>query len=287
MRGKQMSITIDGVAHLKNDISGIRMAFTDFKRLTYVRKILARKIAIYDPLNFKAVYKSFLRWLKEGEYKAIRILPEEQKEEDYLNQLVKDFLIRNAYFVLEKKCILYRLMKELNISNSNDVRLLEIVDFISERIERDELCRLRKFEEKCKFKTYLSLVVTRLLMDYWREKYKIIKNITKYEPEFSEFIEKAQPGPLEHFLEKQDETIRKRAGIFLPQILESLDFKEKLVIRLKYEQDINVSEIARTLGVSRYKADLYIREIEMKISKKMVTCLKDGGIDGTNNAFKR
>ncbi len=286
MRGKQMSMTIDGAAHLKNNISGFRILLTDFKRLSFIRKILARKISIYDPLNLKSVYKSFLHWLKEGEYKAIRILPTEQKEEDYLNQLVKDFLIRNAYFVLEKKCIMYRLMRELNISNTNDVRLLEIVDFISERIERDELGRLRKFEEKCKFKTYFSLVVTRLLMDYWREKYKIIKHITKYEPEYSDFLEKAQPGPLERLLEKQDETIKKRAGIYLPLILESLDFKEKLVIRLKYEQDLNVSEIARTLGVSRYKADQYTREIEMSISKKMATYLKDGGINGENNTLK-
>lgn len=281
-----MSMTIDGAAHLKNNISGFRILLTDFKRLSFIRKILARKISIYDPLNLKSVYKSFLHWLKEGEYKAIRILPTEQKEEDYLNQLVKDFLIRNAYFVLEKKCIMYRLMRELNISNTNDVRLLEIVDFISERIERDELGRLRKFEEKCKFKTYFSLVVTRLLMDYWREKYKIIKHITKYEPEYSDFLEKAQPGPLERLLEKQDETIKKRAGIYLPLILESLDFKEKLVIRLKYEQDLNVSEIARTLGVSRYKADQYTREIEMSISKKMATYLKDGGINGENNTLK-
>ncbi len=251
------------------------------RSLDYIKTSIKRKIAIYDPLDFNPTVKGFLRWLQDDDYKKIREIPGDCPIENYFDNLIKIFLIENAYFALEKKYILYRFMKQLNISNPNDIQLLEIAEFITGEIEKDELKRLKKFEEKCKFKTFLSTAVTRLLIDYWRKKGTIRENVTTYEPEFHRLFDEPQKDPYETLIHQDHEEMKKKAAEFLPHILDKLNSKEKLAIKLKYEKNMKLSAIARTFGVTRFKTGQLIIEIEKKISMGILPGLKKGGYHET------
>ncbi|MGE5342359.1 MAG: hypothetical protein ACM3SY_12860 [Candidatus Omnitrophota bacterium] len=243
----------------------------------YVKSSMKKRIDIYEPLDFNTTYHDFLSWIKNDDLRIIREKPDEYGLEHYLDGLIKNFLIEKAYFALEIKYIKYRMMKEIGVTHPNDIRLLEIVEFITDRIEKDELNRLKKFEEKCKFKTFLSTVISRLLTDFWREKFKIQKNVTKYEPEFYYLFNSPQKDPLDTMIDWDYEKTKTKASKFLSHALNKLDFKEKLTIKLKYEQGMNVSGIARTLGYTRYKTEQFIEETERKVSLEIVSDLKKGG----------
>jgi RNA polymerase sigma factor (sigma-70 family) len=168
-------------------------------------------------------------------------------------------------------------MDKLGILDPNDIRVLEIVDFIIERIERNELARLKKFAERAKFKTFLSTVISSLLMDFWREKYKIGKQVKKYGPEFEEVFDEPQNDPLETLIHLEHEESRNRAAEFLPGILARLDVEEKLAIKMKYEKNMNISAIARTLGRTRFKTEQWLKQIERRISMEISASIKRGG----------
>ncbi len=239
--------------------------------LKVIKKTIKKKIAVYDPLDFRQTYKKFVRYLQD----------EVSTQDISMDERLKHFLIKTAYFALEKRCILYRLMKELNISNPNDIRLLEIAEFIMEKIERDDLARLKKFKEESKFKTFLNTVVTRLLNDFWREKYRNQKHFTKYEPEFLELSDRPQEDPLRNLIKLDNDEMKEKAAEFLPHILDTLDYKEKLAVQLKYEHDMKLSEIARTLNRTRYKTGQFIDEIQRKISDYVLSEIEKGGYNET------
>lgn len=252
----------------------------DMKR---IKKTLKRKIAVYKPLGFEATFNGFLRRLGAQDLNALREMPPEgERREAYLDGLIKDFLIENAYYALEEKYIRRRLMNRLGISDPTDVRFLEMVDFIVEGIERGGLKRLKTFQERCQFKTYLCTVISSLLNDYWREKYKIEKKVTRYEQDFEEMFNLPVDDTAAVLIYLEDEKLKRNAAASLPQVLDKLDFRERLVIKLKYQKNMKTSEIAGTLDLSRYKAEQLIQEAEMRIKKEILSQLKNrGGRHGT------
>jgi RNA polymerase sigma factor (sigma-70 family) len=224
------------------------------RRQKYIKGTLKEKIAIYKPLDFKTIYKEFIKLLQGGELKVIREIPINCKAERCLNSLIKNILISRAYYDFGEKYIRRRLMDRLGISDPNDIKLLETVDYIMERLERNGLEKLKKFKEKCKFKTFLSLVTTSLLMDLWRKKYRAGKSAAKYKTDFEALFNPAAADPLEVLIDADDEERKNQAAQMLPQILERLNPEEKIIYQLKYEMDIKkISEIARRLGYNRYK----------------------------------
>jgi RNA polymerase sigma factor (sigma-70 family) len=248
----------------------------------HIKKALKRKIAVYKPLGFEAAFNGFLRRPGAEGFKALREMPREGDRKAYLDTLIKDFLIENAYYTLEEQYIRRRLMKRLGISDPTDVRFLEMVDFIVEGIERGGLKRLKTFQERCQFKTYLCTVISSLLNDYWREKYKIEKKVTRYEQDFEEMFNRPVDDTAALLIHLEDEKLKGKAAASLPRVLDKLDFRERLVIKLKYQKNMNTSEIARTMDLSRYKARQLIREAEMRIKEEILAKLRNrGGRHGT------
>ncbi|MCX6580175.1 MAG: hypothetical protein NT166_08325 [Candidatus Aminicenantes bacterium] len=246
--------------------------------LGYIRKEIKRKIALYDPLDFKTTSRKFIRRLQDEEYKVIREIPADcEGVETVLEGLIKDFLIENAYYALAEKYIQRIIMNKLGASDANEIRVLEIGDFIREKLEKDGLKKLKGFQEKAKFKTFLVTAVTHLLIDSWRQRGRIEENATRYGPEFDALFDPPVDDPLKKLIKLEDEDFKNKAAVFLPQVLEQLDYKEKLAIQLKYEQDMKLSAIARTLGCTRFKAGLLIKQMEWKISREISGKLKQGG----------
>jgi RNA polymerase sigma factor (sigma-70 family) len=251
------------------------------RRQKYIKGTLKEKIAIYKPLDFTTTYKEFIQLIQDGELNLIKEIPVNCQAKWCLNFLIKNILIQKAYYALGEKYIRQQLMNRLGISESNDIKLLEIVDYIMERLERNGLEKLKKFKEKCKFKTFLSLLAASLLMDFWRKKYRADKCTAKYKTDFEDLFNPAAADPLEVLINWENEERKKQAAQMLPQILERLNPEEKIVYQLKYEMDIKkTSEIARRLDYNRYKTKQLVNKLEMKIKIKL---LKGGNHESPGN----
>jgi RNA polymerase sigma factor (sigma-70 family) len=182
--------------------------------------------------------------------------------------------------MLEEKYVRRRLMSKLGIFNPDDMKLMEIVDFVIDRLERNGLERLMKFSEKCKFKTFLSTVVSNLLYDYWREKYGDEKQETKYQSDFRDFFDAPVEDPVDVLIKSDEEAVKNKASGILRRLLERMDFKEKLAIELKYDRGLKLSEIARTLGETRYKVEQFIKDIEYSLKSEIQKSLALAGPGG-------
>ncbi|NIM15811.1 MAG: hypothetical protein GTO45_27790 [Candidatus Aminicenantes bacterium] len=269
----------------------------------YIRRIMEEKIDIYEPLDVEAIYREFLEWIQDEEFKVIRKIPENYKVKvfligkilpvysvkAFLNDLIKNFLIERTYYALAERLIQKRIMKRFDISNPNDIRVLEIADFIMKEMEEDNLARLKKFEERSKFKYFMGIVVTHLLFDFLRLHYKTKKNVTTFAPEFEALFERPVDSPYDLLIKLEDEESKKKAAEMLPQILENLGPEEKLAIQWKYEEGMSTSAIARAFGTTRYKTEKFIEKLEYEISKKILKGTaslpyKKNGIGGKHEA---
>lgn len=242
-----------------------------------IKRIIKQKIAIYEPLEFKLTFKKFILRLKEKEYLIIREIPKNIGLETVWNNLIKDFLIENAYYVLAEKYIQRIVMNKLGSSDPNEIRILEAGDFIREKLEKEGLKKLKSFQEKAKFKTFLVTAVNRLFIDFWRQKSSLEENVTKYGPDFDVLFDPPVDDPLKKLIKLEDEDFNNKAVVVLPLILEQLDYNERLAIKLKYEKDMKLSAVARILGCTRFKAGLFIKQVEWKISQGLSVELKRGG----------
>jgi RNA polymerase sigma factor (sigma-70 family) len=236
-------------------------------RLKYIKRTLKERIVIYKPLDFTSTYKEVIQSIQDGELHVIKKIPINCRARWCLDLLIKNILIARAYYVFGEKYIQQRLMNRLGISDHNDIKLLEIVDFIMERLEWNSLEKLKKFKEKCKFKTFLSLLVVSLLMDFWRKKYRAEKNKKKYKTDLEASFNPPMGDPLVVLI---DEETRNQAVQILPRILEGLNPEEKIIYQLIYEMEIKkTSEIARRLGTSRHKTKQLIKKLERKIRMEL------------------
>lgn len=236
------------------------------EHVNYIKRSIKQKIGVYEPLEFKPTYKQFLQFVEAGNFK----MPVNSDVDTYLDQLIKDFLVEHAYYALEENYIQRILMSKTGTSDPNDIRLLEIGDYVRERLEKDGLKRLKGFQEKSTFKTYLTTAVIRLLYDAWRKKRSIEENVTKYGPDFDDVFEPPMEDPFSRLLKLEDDHFKRKAAAFLPKVLDTLDVNERLVIQLKYEKNMKISAIARTLDRTRFKTEQFIKRTEMKISGELV-----------------
>jgi len=245
------------------------------KIVKQTKRIIKKKIALYEPLELKATTRRFLEWLQEDEFRVIREMNEDGDWENRLEHIVRNFLIENAYYTLEEKHIRRRVMNKLGLMDPDNIKLLEIVDFIIEGIERDGMKRLKTFGEKCKFKTFMFTVVSSLLNDFWRHRYKVEKNVTRYETDFQEMFDRPQKSPLEELIQHDDETFKAEALELIPAILDTLDADRRVAIKLKYEKKMKLSAISRTIGRSRFKTEQFIKEIERSVAMKIKVRMND------------
>lgn len=247
-------------------------------RLKYIKKTLKEKIAIYKPLDYITTYNRFIQWIQDGCIDNIKEIPGNGNSKEELNLLIKNFLIREAYYILGEKYIQQCLMNRLGLFEENDIKILEILDYIMEKLEKNSMEKLKKFKEKCQFKTFLSLVAVKELFNFWRKKYRAEKKATKYETDFEDEYLRPVENPVDVMLKAEDEELKTQAGEILPGVLAELDSDEKLVYQLKYEMDLKkTSEIARRLGRSHYKTRQLIQRTERKVKREILERIKKGG----------
>jgi RNA polymerase sigma factor (sigma-70 family) len=241
----------------------------------YIKRTIRKKIVLYEPLDFKSAYTGFSEWVQTEAFNVFRSMPGNCAVDGFLDDLIKNFLIQRAYYALAEKYIQRILMNKLGAFDPNELKILETGDFIRERLEKEGLKRLKGFKEKSKFKTFLTTAVIRLLYDFWRQKGSKEDHVTKYGPEFDALFDPPVADPLSRLIQLEDEQFKNKAGEFLPRVLDQLDYEQKLAVAMKYEKSMKTGEIARTLGRTRFKTEQLIKQIEISISKEILSELKE------------
>jgi RNA polymerase sigma factor (sigma-70 family) len=204
--------------------------------LKHIKRTIKKKIAIYEPLDFETTYNGFIKWIQKEEFGIIREMPVDSRDDVFLEELIENFLIERAYYELAQKYLQRIIMNKLGNSNPYDVRVQDAVDYTRERLEKDGIKRLRNFKGGCKFKTFLTSAVYRLLIDLWRQQGTVADHVTKYGPEFDALFDLPGDNPLSRLIRLEDKELEKKAAELLPRELDKLEYKEKLAIKLKYEK---------------------------------------------------
>ncbi len=250
------------------------------KNLKRIKKTIKNKAAIYA-LDFKITFKRLVEELKANDYEIVRNIPGTGELENHLTDLIKNFLIRQAYFAKEEEDFIGKIVTK--VSKKNEIPLSfhdEIVTFLNEKFEEGSLIKLKAFKEKSKFTTFLYKVIRNQTIDYVR-KYKNI-NIPEeiiVPPEIIDIIYGSNVGPEEYMIREEEEAIIKKITEILPQKVERLGYKEKIAFKIYYYENItNINRIARGLGITRHKADAMIKrawnEILSEIKKEIKMFLK-------------
>jgi RNA polymerase sigma factor (sigma-70 family) len=238
--------------------------------LNEIKMTIKGKIKIYDPLTFKTTYKGFLEWLKEDELKVIREFPGDSSFEDYLYDLVRQYLVEKTYYHLlfEDRGLVENYVRKIVTKYSIPWEFVEeIAIFVRERLEtRKRLAAFKKnFDEQSRLKTYFFSAICNLVKDY-QEKYSDLKKVELKEDIDIDKFPTTNTSP---FTESEARQIKAR--------VEELDNKEKLVFKLFYYDGItNINALGRTIGTSRYKAKRILDNSTRKILTANVKKNKEG-----------
>jgi RNA polymerase sigma factor (sigma-70 family) len=244
-----------------------------YKNLKFIKRTIKSKVDIYS-LNFKITFKRIVEELKANDYEIVRNIPDTGEFENHLMGLIKNFLIREAYFTKEEEDYIQKIIT--NVSKEYELHLsfgTEIVNDIKEKIEEGQLKKLKKFRESSKFITFLFRVTTNLAIDYVRKNKNIkIPNEIPVPPNIIDTIYGSNVTPEAFSIRMEEEEIKKRISELLPLKVEKLKVKEKIAFKMYYYENItNINRIARDLGITRYKADATIKrawnEIVLEIKK--------------------
>ena len=239
-----------------------------FSQKKNIRRIIKIRIHLYEPLKFKNTYRAFMDGVVKKNLYIIRGMLERTVSKKIRFEIIKFYLIKTTYFALEleEKFIRWFILNKLNYPSFDDLLFHEIVDHIKEKLEKDDLKKLRKFKERCKFKWYLVAVMRDLLKNYWRH----LDVIKKFESKLETLFEQISEDPTIK-IEKEE------LDPLLTPIFKELKGKEKLVNRLFYEIGLNITLISRTLDINRDDAQKFIEQTELKIKKKVLERSKHKG----------
>ncbi len=243
------------------------------KNVTLIKKIIKSKMSLY-PLNFKVVFKKFVDEIKVNNCEMIRDIPTQYTFETYLESLIKKFLIKEAYFALEEECIQRRIWKDLKTPDKNDFNRIEIIDFVTARIEKNDLEKLNNFREKARFKTFLTSIVSFQIADYWRDHYKVKKRIEKYGRELSERYNIDRDDPLTGLIRSEDEEIKEKITDVLAAKRQEANGGDWVAFEMFYYEDMSLIAIARTFKTSVYKVKKRIMILRDSIIAEVLRKIK-------------
>ncbi len=257
-----------------------------------IRRIIEQKIVVYKPLEIKEAYDGFIEWIQRDDFGPLRTLPETASEDEieaHIETSIRHYLIEQAYYKLEERFVKSRLKKKLWDFEPNTIKFMEMVDFVTEHIERNNFARIKSFGERCSFTTFLATAVSSILNDFWRSVRSAQENVKRYVGTTfttEEDEEENNEGPIKQEIsfgdllqkglqEPYEAAARDEQAEFLPEALGKLDKEQLLALKLKYEKGMNLSLIARTLGQSRYKVEQLIEKTEFFIKKEIMLKLEE------------
>jgi len=232
------------------------------QNLDFIKKTIKKKIATYEPLDFNTAFTEFVESIRGEDYKSISEMPGNCRLEEYLEDLIKGFLIERTYFhfLFEAEDLVLKFVVDILKKNSIPLDLSQdITLFVREKLEdKNKPAKIKEsFKEGSKLKTYFYAMTRNAVMDYER------KYNARVELQDSSELDKIKsPAPAPHWAPEGKE-IKER--------VERLDPQAKIAFKLYYYESItNFSAIAGTLGTSRHKAKKILEKAVDKVLKGVV-----------------
>jgi RNA polymerase sigma factor (sigma-70 family) len=230
--------------------------------LKQIKRTIKKRIAIYEPLEFKTAYHGFIKWIQDEEYKVIREIPAGCPPESYLDDWTREYLIEKTYFhfLFEEEDLIDRFV--MDISKKNGIPLTlnrEISFFVREKLEdKNKLETIkRSFKGESKLKTYFYTMTRNAVMDYERKYY------VKVESQDSFNMDKFKSAAPSTHIKVEEKEIKER--------VEKLGYAEKVAFKMYYYENItNFNVIARTLKTTRHKAKKILENAVDKVLKGKV-----------------
>jgi RNA polymerase sigma factor (sigma-70 family) len=257
----------------KEQLTGTKAEVLFYSHFNTIKHIFESKGNIY-PVDIKDMFKQFINKLQENDFKLIKEIPADKTTDSYLETLIKDFLVKESYFVLLGQNVIANVVAgRLGLQSEEKIMFDELVLFCQDELEKDDLKKLKTFREKCQFKTFMYLYIANLIIEYYRKRYRKKAHITKYSQEFDTIFQGDVKHPLDVLLKIEEDEIKQKIADRLPELIEKLSSYERLAIKLRFEENLNISIIARTLGITRYKAqqlmDTAVKTLSREIQKML------------------
>ena len=173
-------------------------------------------------------------------------------------------------------------LKRFNYSEEGHECFVHVLD----RLMENNYARVNAFQGRSTFKTYLVSITTRLAIDFYRHRYgKISKKSNPEQITSKRSYLKVVPitdqenlsdeKPLDHIvIKKEDEDAGKRLEEILQSLVSDLSPEDRLLLKMKYDDDFKVSEIAALLNLDQKrtyrKIDAILSSLKEKILKEHV-----------------
>ncbi|MCP4156308.1 MAG: RNA polymerase sigma factor [bacterium] len=240
------------------------------RRLKYIKKTIKKRIAIYEPLDCETTCTGFLEKLRRDDFKMLRENPL-NNEKKGLEEWITHYLVEQAYYALEEY-VRRLVMKKMGIRDLNEIRVCSTLEYITERIEKEGLKKIKQFKEKSKFKTFLYTVAYRLFLDYMEKRGREEKQVTGSGQDIITTLNPPTDSPLDSLIKSKDKESLK----ILLKVMENLTDDEKQAIKMKYWRGMKILAIARAFGWTRYKMVKYIEKTELKIKENLLVKKEKG-----------
>lgn len=118
----------------------------------------------------------------------------------------------------------------------------DTLNFVLEKLCKNDYKAIRSFRGESKFTTFLTVIVNHSIYRFAGKKKHLI------EPP-----ENSIQSPLDSIFKQQNLRYQEIFNENLKSMLNDLDYKEKLVLKMKYYKNMKISQIAKLLGLNRYK----------------------------------
>ncbi|MCK4944320.1 MAG: sigma-70 family RNA polymerase sigma factor [Candidatus Aminicenantes bacterium] len=118
----------------------------------------------------------------------------------------------------------------------------DTLNFVLDKISSENYKKIRSFRGESTFITYITVVVNRLIISFARKNKKI--------PEMPAI---EIPTPLDILIQQQRIECKELFIKKLPELLNELSYKERLVLKMRFFKDLRISQIANDLRMTRYE----------------------------------
>ena len=130
------------------------------KNLKIVKKAIESGCHCYT-LDFNRVFKQFV------EDEMIQKILGQNNSKQELEDTIKDFLIKQAYFSLESEEFIPKILHKISNHYALQPELFpDILDYVRNELEKNNLRRIKGFNGQSKFTTYLYTVTRNLVLNF-------------------------------------------------------------------------------------------------------------------------
>jgi RNA polymerase sigma factor (sigma-70 family) len=277
----------------KEQLTHLRAEVPFYSHFNTIIHIFESKGNIY-PVDINDMFKKFINRIQENDFKLIKEIPANEAIDSYLETLIKYFLVKESYFALLKQnyidmAVAKGIRIKENIPGEN-ILLDEVVLFCQDELEKNDLQRLKKFRESSSFKTFLFVSILRLIYDYYRKNHKRNEYINKYSQEFASLFKDDVKQIEDVYIKIEGDEIKQKIADRLPGLIKKLSADKQLAIKLRFIKNFNISIIARTMGITRYKAqqlmDNAIKTLSREIQKMLSVHSKSDSAEEETQCLK-